>query len=68
MCVCRVLQDVTSEQSDIVRRIESLTQLLYQRKAEASALQRQQRQQHKMELKAKEQSLRQQIEVIVSVL
>jgi len=44
-----------------VRRIESLTDLLHQRKAEASALRRQQHQQHKMKLRSKEQSLRQQI-------
>ena len=54
---------MASDQSDIAQRIESLTQQLNQRKAEASALRRQQRQQHKMKLKAKEDSLRQQIEV-----
>ena len=55
--------DVTSEQSDIARRIQSLTEVLHQRKSEADALRRQQRDQQKKKLKAKEDSLRRQIEV-----
>jgi len=52
---------VMSEKSDVSRRIESLTRLLRQRKAEADKLRRRQ---DKMKLKAKEESLRQQIEVM----
>ena len=43
------------------RRIESLTRLLRQRKAEADKLRRRQ---DRMKLKAKEESLRRQIEVM----
>jgi len=64
MALVYVVLDVTSEQSDTARRIESLTQLLHQRKAEAEVLRRRERRQHRMKLKAKEQALRQQIEVI----
>jgi len=48
----------------VARRIESLTELLQQRKAEADTLRRQQQRQRRMKLKAKEESLRQQIEVM----
>jgi len=63
MWECLVLQEVTSEQSDIGQRVEMLTQILQHRKAEADTLRKQQRQQQKMKLRAKEDSLRRQIEV-----
>jgi len=59
---------VTSDQSEIARRIETLTQQLRQCKAEADALRKEQRRQHKMKLKAKEESLRRQIEVNTGVI
>jgi len=52
------------EQSSIAQRIQSLTELLQRRKAEADTLRKQQQRQHRMKLKAKEESLRRQIEVV----